>query len=137
MRRGPQFWGAQLRFCRQNCFNQFLNDFLYKIKRGFDFFRGTLCPQIQILISKILIKYVLDHILTAKIGTKCAFDHILSAKIVISGVLDHILIEKMHLFFGGGGHSIPKLGTYQSIPFTLGDRRSLSLVTGNTYSQST
>ena len=116
MRRGPQFWRAQLRFCRQNCFNQFLNDFLYKIKRGFDFFRGTLCPQIQILISKILIKYVLDHILTAKIGTKCAFDHILIAKIVISGVLDHILIEKMHLFFLGGGTLYPQTGDIPVYP---------------------
>ena len=44
MRRGPQFWRAQLRFCRQNCFNQFLNDFIYKIEGVSTFSEGHCDP---------------------------------------------------------------------------------------------
>ena len=83
---------------------------------------GALYPLIDIFIfQKMVIKWVLDHILGVKFVIKLALDHMLGAKFVIMSVwsyiegqnsdysmLDDILGVKLAPFLCGGGASISK-----------------------------
>lgn len=117
MRRGLQFWRAQLQKYHTRMVSVDKTASINLFKRVSSFWRGIVSPNSHTdfeYIDKISARPHLD----CKIWLKCAFDYILIGKIVLLGVLDRILLEKM-AFFWRGGHSITKLGIDQSIPFRV------------------
>ena len=85
--------------------------------------------------TKVVIKYVVDHILSVNIEIKQVLVFILSPKAVILCVEPYLELKDSTFFFMGGAALYPQTSGSTQTP--LGDRGTPLIVTGSTYGEST